>query len=52
MCIHGIFKDDHQVYCFKKKETTRSKENTSNNKHATTLKSIANSNIQWDGTVL
>jgi hypothetical protein len=52
MSIYGIFKDDFGFYCFQKKETTKSKENTSNNKHATTEKSIADSNIQWDGTTL
>jgi hypothetical protein len=39
-------------YCFQRRETTKSKEDTSNNKHATTQESIANSSIQWDGTIL
>jgi hypothetical protein len=32
MCIYGVFKDDLRFYCFQRRETTRSKENTSNNK--------------------
>jgi hypothetical protein len=36
----------------KKREITKSKEYTSNSKHATTQESITNSNIQWDGTIL
>ncbi len=52
MCIYGIFNDDFGFYCFQRKETTRSKENTSNSKHATTEKSIAYSNIQRGGTIL
>jgi hypothetical protein len=52
MCIYDIFKDDIGFYCFQKKETTKSKENISDNKHATTLKSPTNSNIQCDGTIL
>ncbi len=36
MCIYGIFRDDLGFYCFQRKDTTRSKENTSNSKHATT----------------
>jgi hypothetical protein len=39
-------------YCFQIREITISKENTSNNKHATTYESLANSSIQWDGRVL
>ncbi len=35
MCIYGIFKDDLGFYCFQRRETTKSKEDTSNNKHAT-----------------
>jgi hypothetical protein len=46
MCIYDIFKDDLGFYYFQKKETTKSKENISDNKHATTLKSPINSNIQ------
>jgi hypothetical protein len=30
----------------------RTKEDTSNSKHATTQKSTIDSNIQWDGTIL
>jgi len=33
---YGISKDDLGFYCFQGKDTTRSKENTSNHKHATT----------------
>jgi hypothetical protein len=36
MCIYGIFKGDLGFYYFQKMETTGSKENTSNSKHATT----------------
>jgi hypothetical protein len=35
MCIHGIFNNDLGFYCFQRKEITRSKKNTSNNKRAT-----------------
>jgi hypothetical protein len=52
MCIYGIFRDDLGFYYFQRRETTRSKKNTRNSKHATTLKSLTNSNIQWDGTFL
>jgi hypothetical protein len=52
MCIYGIFKDDIGFYCFQIREATISKKNTSNSKHATTLKSTTNSSIQWDGIVL
>ncbi len=52
LCIYGIFKDDFGFYCFERKETTKSKENTNNSKHATTKKSIVDSNIQWDGIIL
>jgi hypothetical protein len=52
MCIYGIFKDDLGFYYFQKKETTISKENTSNSKHATTQESTTDSNTQWDGTIL
>ncbi len=34
--IYGIFRDNLGFYCFQRRDTTRSKENTSNNKHATT----------------
>jgi hypothetical protein len=37
MCIYGIFKDDLRFYCFQRRETMRSKEDTSNSKHATTI---------------
>jgi hypothetical protein len=50
--IYGIFRDDFGFYYFQKRETTRSKENTRNSKHATTLKSPSDSSIQWDGTIL
>jgi hypothetical protein len=40
MCIYGIFKDDLGFYCFQRREITRSKENTSNSKHATTKESL------------
>jgi hypothetical protein len=33
MCIHGIFRDDNGFYCFQKKETTKSKENTKTSHH-------------------
>jgi hypothetical protein len=36
MCLYGILKDDIGFYCFQGRETTKSKENTSNRKHATT----------------
>jgi hypothetical protein len=36
MCIYGIFKDDIGFYYFKRKETTKSKENINNVKHTTT----------------
>jgi hypothetical protein len=36
MCIYGIFKDDIGFYYLKKREITKSKENRSNNEHATT----------------
>jgi hypothetical protein len=39
MCIYGIFEDDIGFYHFPKRETIRSKEDTSNSKHATTQKS-------------
>jgi hypothetical protein len=52
MCIYGIFWDDIGIYYFQKRKTTRSIEDTSNNKHATTQGSTPNSNIQWDGTIL
>jgi hypothetical protein len=52
MCIYGIFMDDLGFYCFQRRETTRSKEDISNSKHATTQESTTNSNIQWDGIVL
>jgi hypothetical protein len=52
MCIYDIFKDDIRFYCFQRREITKSKENTNNIKHATTLKSTTNSSIQWDGTIL
>jgi hypothetical protein len=52
VCIYGIFKDDLGFYYFQRKETTKSKEDISNSKHATILKSTTDSNIQWDGTIL
>jgi hypothetical protein len=52
MCIYGIFKGDLGFYYFQGRETTRSKENISNSKHATAEESLTNSSIQWDGTVL
>jgi hypothetical protein len=52
MCIYGIFKDDIGFYCFQRREITRSKENISIKKHATTLKSTTNSSIQWDDIIL
>jgi hypothetical protein len=52
MCIHGIFRDDIGFYCFQRRETTRCKEDISNNKHATTQESIIDSKIQQDGTIL
>jgi hypothetical protein len=52
MCIYGIFWDDHGFFYFQIRETTISKEDTSNSKHATTQESIINSSIQWDGTIL
>ncbi len=52
MCIYGLCKDDFGFYCFQRKETTISKKNTSNNKHATTKESTTNLSIQWDGIVL
>jgi hypothetical protein len=52
MCIHGIFKDDIGFYYFQRKETTRSKDNTSNSKHATTYESTTYSSIQWDDIIL
>ncbi len=50
MCIYDICKDGLGFYCFQRKETTISKENTS--KRATTKKSTTNLSIQWDGIVL
>jgi hypothetical protein len=52
MCIYGILKDDFGFSCFQRRETTKSKEFTSNNKHATTQESTIDSSIQWDGTIL
>jgi hypothetical protein len=52
VCIYGIFKDDIGFYYFQIKESIESKKDTSNSKHATTLKSITDSSIQWDGIVL
>jgi hypothetical protein len=52
MCIYDIFKDDPGFYYFQRKETTKSKENISDNKHVTTLKPLIDLNIQWDGTIL
>jgi hypothetical protein len=49
MCIYGIFRDDLRFYCFQIREITKSKQDTSNNKHATTQKSTTYSSIQWDG---
>jgi hypothetical protein len=34
MCIYGIFRNDLGFYCFQRKETTISKEDTSNSKHS------------------
>jgi hypothetical protein len=39
MCIYGIFGIDLGFYCFQRRETARSKENTNNSKHATTQES-------------
>jgi len=33
MCIYGIFRNDLGFDCFQRKETTKSKEVTSNSKH-------------------
>jgi hypothetical protein len=52
MCICGIFKDDLGFYCFQRRETTKSKEDASNNKHATTQESTIDLNIKRDGIVL
>jgi hypothetical protein len=52
MCIYGIYKDDLGFNCFERKETTISKEDISNSKHATTQESTTYSSIQWDGTIL
>jgi len=52
MCIYDIFRDDLGFYCFQRRETTRSKEDISNNKHAPTQESIIDSSIQWDATIL
>jgi hypothetical protein len=52
MCIYGIFKNDIGFYCFQRKQITKSKENTNNNKHAITQEFTTNSSIQWDGTIL
>jgi hypothetical protein len=52
MCINGIFRDELGFYCFQRRETTISKEDTSNSKHSTTQESTTNSSIQWDGIVL
>jgi hypothetical protein len=35
MRIYDIFGDDIGFYCFQRKEIAKSKENASNNKHAT-----------------
>ncbi len=35
MCIFVILKDDFGFYYFQRRETTKSKEDTSNSKHAT-----------------
>jgi hypothetical protein len=32
VCIYGIFKDDFGFYCFQRRESTKSKANTSNSK--------------------
>jgi hypothetical protein len=52
MCIYDIFKDDLGFYYFQIRETTKSKEDTCNSKHATTQESIIDSNIQWAGIIL
>jgi len=52
MCIYGIYRDDIRFYCFQRRETTISKKNTSNSKHATTKESTIDLNIQCDGIVL
>jgi hypothetical protein len=52
MCIYGIFKDDFVFYCFQRREIIGSKEDTSNNKHATTQESTSDLSIHWDGTIL
>jgi hypothetical protein len=52
MCIYGIFRDDFRFYYFQRKETIRSKEDTSHNKHATTQELTTDSSIQLDGTIL
>jgi hypothetical protein len=49
--MYGIFKYDIGFYCVQKRETTKSKENTNNSKHATTQESTTDSSIQWDDTV-
>jgi hypothetical protein len=36
MCIYDIFRGDFVIYYFQRMETTKSKEDVSNNKHATT----------------
>jgi hypothetical protein len=44
--------DDFVFYCFQRREIIRSKEDTSNNKHATAQESIAYSSNHWDATIL
>ncbi len=52
MCIYSIFRDDIGFYYFQRTEITKSIEDTSNSKHATTQESTTNWSIQWDGTIL
>jgi hypothetical protein len=52
MCIYGILKDDLGFYYFQRKETTRFKEDISNNKHVTTQESTIDSSMRWDGIIL
>jgi hypothetical protein len=39
MCIYGIFRDNFGFYYFQRGETTKSKEDINNSKHATTQES-------------
>jgi hypothetical protein len=52
MCIYGIFRDDLRFYYFQRRETTKSKVDTSIVNMPPLKESTTYSSIQWDGIVL